>query len=293
MRFWRSAVLAVAMTGLGLSLSLQPRDALADEGAGQVALAEGRYGDAAQAFSQAFDAGDPDAAFFLGRMTELGLGTEPDPVGAAKFYMAAAEAGSAPAQNRLGLMFLKGESPMLQDYAKARELLCEAAESGDKNGAFNCAVVLEGGLGGDVDKAGAHRFHEVAAEQGHIGAMNALAIALITGEHLPRDFDRAIALLSRTAAQGNPVGLHALGQAYAVAIGVPRDLEKAHAYFNLAAARGHPAAGEARARLEAEMSAEQVTRAQTVAREWRAVPDPGDLAGDVGGGALADSGGAE
>ena len=50
--------------------------ALADVSAGLIKLDEGDLPGAATDFANAFDAGDAEGAFYLGRLFELGLGTD-------------------------------------------------------------------------------------------------------------------------------------------------------------------------------------------------------------------------
>lgn len=254
----------VALSSYGLGV------ALADTDEGLLALNEGRNGDAIQAFQLAFEAGEADAAFYLGRMSELGLGAPADFSSATVFYTAAADGGSPAAKNRLGLMHLNGQG-MIQDYEQAHELICAAADAGDANGQFNCASILERGLNGAVAPAKAIEYYRLASEQNHLGAMNLYAFALISGELVVRDVTKGISLVQKTASMGNPVGLFSLGQAYATGLGVDRDPVRAHAYFNLAAARKHPDAPSARAEVEAVMTHDKVIEAQRFARAWRAV----------------------
>lgn len=246
----------------------------ADTQEGLLALNEGRNADAIEAFQLAFESGDADAAFYLGRMSELGLGAPADFSSATVFYTAAAEGGSAAGKNRLGLMHLNGQG-MIQDYERAYELICGAADAGDANGQFNCANILERGLSGSVDSTRVIEYYRLASEQNHLGAMNLYAFALISGEIVPRDVTKGISLVQKTASMGNPVGLFSLGQAYATGLGIDRDPVRAHAYFNLAAARNHPDAATARAQVEAEMAHDKIIEAQRFARTWRAVAPTG------------------
>ena len=92
---------------------------------------------AAKEFSKAYDNGDADGAFYLGRMSELGIGLKPDLSRAVALYKAGSEKGSPLAKNRLGLMHLSGQGA-LQDFELGAKLVCEAADKGDSNAQFNC-----------------------------------------------------------------------------------------------------------------------------------------------------------
>ena len=235
-----------------------------------VALNQEDYLKASEGFAQAFEAGQPDGAFYLGRMVELGLGSTPNLKAAVGFYVAGSAKGSAPAKNRLGVLHIQGKG-VLQDYEEGAKLVCEAAELDDVNGSFNCASLLLEGRGLEKDEAAAYERFRQAADLGHLAAKNEYANALSEGKFVEQDLDGAVRLFQQTAAQGNPVGLFALGQAFAAGIGVDTDLVKAHSYFNLAAALEHPQAAQVRANLETKMTAADVRLAQQRAKAWRPV----------------------
>lgn len=223
---------------------------------------------AADAFQQAFDAGDPDGAFYLGRMLELGIGGPANQRAAVGLYRAASDLGSGAAKNRLGVLHIRGNG-VLQDYAEGARLVCEGAELDDVNGAFNCGTVMLEGLGTDKDEAQAYVWLAKAADQGHVAGMTAYAAGLIEGKYVAQDIPAAVALLERSASRGDPHGFYALAQIHQTGLDGPPDLIEAHKNFNLAAALGHPEAAEARARVEAGMSAADITTAQEQAKAWR------------------------
>jgi uncharacterized protein len=229
------------------------------------------YAAAIKSFSDGFALGDPDGAFYLGRMVELGVGVQANFDKAHALYLAAADKGSAKAMNRLGLMAWRGEH-MLQDYKAAAELICKGAEKGDADALFNCAGLYAEGRGVDKDLAKAVSYYERAAGAGHIGALNALGFAYKGGVGVAADPAKARDDFEKAANKGNPVGLYELGLAYENGAPPPRDLSKAHLYFNLAAARRHPAASAALQRVSADMSAEDVAKAQAAAKVWKATP---------------------
>ena len=232
-------------------------------------------------FQKAFEAGDGEGAFYLGRMLERGVGGEPNLPQAVALYEEAVKATtpSAQAKNRLGLLYLEGTA-VLQDYEEGARLVCESAEAGDQNGQFNCALVLLDGQGVAVDAEKAISFAEMSAEQGNVGAKNLLGQSYVTGTGVKADDTKALEYFQQTAAVGNPVGLFSLGQAYALGIGLDRDLVKAHAFFNLAAARRHPEALQARQAVEEQLSKDDVVAAQRFARAWRPLEEEAKPASD-------------
>jgi TPR repeat protein len=70
------------------------------------------------------------------------------------------------------------------------------------------------------------------------------------------------------AERGEPQALYDLGLIYSTGQGVELDYVTAHKWFNLAAMRGIRRATVDRAELAADMTEEEVARAQKMAREW-------------------------
>nr|WP_286906375.1 tetratricopeptide repeat protein [Roseovarius sp.] len=245
--------------------------ALSDVAKGIEALEAGNVQGAATEFQSAFETGDADGAFYLGRLFEMGLGTEKDMRRAAELYAAAVSKQSALAQNRLGLMHLNGEF-VLQDYQRAAELICAAADQGEPNGQFNCGLLYSQGKGVAPDAARAVGYWQEAAKANHVAAINYLGQAYQRGTGIDQDATAAFATFQRTAAAGNPMGLHELAKAYASGRGVDRDLVKAHGYANLAAVRGLDEARLLRDELAGMLDAASLEMAQAFARDWKAVP---------------------
>lgn len=251
------------------AMSLSPAHAGIEEG---IALLDaGDVQAAVKEFQTSFDAGHGDGAFYIGRLFELGLGTDQDIARSAQLYAAAAAQGSALAQNRLGLMHLNGET-VLQDFSRAAELICGAAEQGDVNGQFNCGLLYSEGKGVAADPAKAIELWSGAAEQGNVAAINYIAQAYRDGQGVEADASKAFEHFSKVGDAGNPLGLFEMAKAYELGQGVAPDLIKAHAHANLAAVRGLPEAGEMRERLTSILSADDLNAAQTMAREWVAKP---------------------
>lgn len=244
---------------------------LADVAKGISLLEAGDVQGSVKEFQAAFEAGDADGAFYIGRLFELGLGTEKDMRRAAELYAAAASKSSALAQNRLGLMHLNGEF-VLQDYARASELICAAADQGDANGAFNCGLLYSEGKGveKDAEKAVAH--WQKAAAANHVAAINFLGQAYRDGLGAAQDDAAAFAQFSITASAGNPMGLFEVAKATAKGAGTQKDPIKAYAFANLAATRGMTEAGPLRDELAKLLDASSLLAAQSMAREWKAVP---------------------
>jgi uncharacterized protein len=242
--------------------------AYADTKRGLAALEGNKIGEAAEAFNAAFEKGDGDGAFYLGRMVELGVGVEPDIRRAAQLYDAGAVKGSALAKSRLGLMKMGGEG-VLQDFDAGAKLVCDAAEAGLADAQFNCGNLYLSGKGVTKDMRIAMQWMSKASAKSHVAATNFLALGYMAGEGVPTEPDKARELFATTAAQGNALGLFYTALFFEEP-GRDADPVKAHAYFNLAAARGHPGAAEKRDLVASKLSDKQISEAQNMAQSWTA-----------------------
>ena len=232
----------------------------------------GKVQEAVKEFQAAFEAGNGDGAFYIGRLFEMGLGVDKDMTRATQLYAAAVSKNSALAQNRLGLMHLSGES-VLQDYKRAAELICASADQNDQNGAFNCGLLYSEGKGVDKDPKKAVTYWVKAAKANHVAALNYLGQAYLDGTGVDKDPVKAIKYFNKTAQAGNAMGLYEIAKAYKAGYGGMKiDKVKAHAYANLAAARGLREAGLFRDELLLEFDASNLEKAQDFARDWKAVP---------------------
>ena len=256
--------------GIALAFLIGALPARADVVAGLDRLRAGDVAGARAEFSRALEAGDADAAYYLGRLAEAASRGVPDP-SAVTLYERGVEGGSARAMARLGLLHREG-LVVLQDYARSGELVCAAAEAGIADGLYDCAIARLDGLGVARDRTAGLDLLDRAVAAGHVGAKVLRAQLLLEGPVAERDPRRAAELLQQAAASGNPVGVFALGQAFALGIGVDQDPVKAHAFLNIAAALGHPEGEAARDLVEAQLDAAGLLRAHRHARAWRPLP---------------------
>lgn len=259
----------VTLGTLALTVVMASSPVMADVAKGLEHLEENNIPNAAKEFSDAFEAGDGDGAFYLGRMSELGLGIKPDLTRAVALYKAGVEKGSSLALNRLGLMHLSGQGA-LQDFERGAEMICQAADKGDTNAQFNCGNLYLQGKGLKENKKLAIKYFEKAAKKDHIGAQNFLGLAHLKGEGVKANSKKANEQFKKTADAGNPLGMFQLAEYHADVDGKGhKDLESSHMYFNLAASYGHPGAAARRDEVQAQMTPEALVRAQKKARDWK------------------------
>ena len=238
---------------------------------GLAALDKNDFALAAREFAAAFDKGEADGAFYLGRMYETGAGAPANVAQAVQIYRAGIEKGSFAAMNRLGVMHLEGTG-VLQDFSAGAKLICEAGDKGDVNGQFNCGTLYMDGRGVDVDNAKAVDYFRKAAGKDHIAARNFLGLSYISGNGVEADQAKAVEQFKKTAERGNLLGMVHLGKHYADEEEKGhRDLELSHMYFNLAASSGHPTAAQNRDQVQSQMTNDQIEAAQERARNWKPV----------------------
>ncbi|MEJ6405102.1 tetratricopeptide repeat protein [Yoonia sp. 2307UL14-13] len=235
--------------------------ASADVAEGVELLNAGDVSGAATEFAAAYEAGDAKGAFYLGRLFELGLGTEQDEMRAANLYSAAAEGGATKAQVRLGLMYHEGRV-LLRDYVEGTRLLCEAADAGDADGQLNCGLAYRAGRGVETNDVLALSYWQKAADQGNILAMNVLGQTALDAGNV----EQAATYLKQSADLGNAGGMYEYAKL--LMVGASPDPVTAYSYANLAVVRGLADAGVLRDEIEAQLTAAQIAEGQALAREW-------------------------
>ena len=100
------------------------------------------YAMAANMYHQAFEKGNPHAAFNLAKLFEQGLGMPVNQQHAFKLYKFAAMRGYLPAQNKVGDMYLKGIG-ITASPAQARSWFGLAASGGDEEAKVNIKRMLK------------------------------------------------------------------------------------------------------------------------------------------------------
>jgi TPR repeat protein len=102
----------------------------------------------------------------------------------------AADAGSAEAQNLLG-MFYENASGTEQDYVQATHWYQLAADQGDHYGQYNLAQLYRTGKAGSQDLVKAVHYYTLSAEQGYGEAQFSLGIMYFEGSGTPVDMELA------------------------------------------------------------------------------------------------------
>ncbi len=128
------------------------------------------------------------------------------------------------------------------------------------------------------DFAAAYREFLAAGRQGVARAQFSLGLMYLRGQHVGRDYAKAVRWLRKAADQGDGEAYMVLGDLHMRDIPSHprlRDYVKSYMWLTLALdkVRGNQrrTAFELRARVAARMTPQQVDRAKRMAREWRAL----------------------
>lgn len=185
--------------------------------------------------------GDPAAQFGMGVAYDTGRGVRKNQTEAAGWYRKAAEQGYAAAQNSLGSLYQYGEGAP-QDNAEAVRWYQKAADQGFGEAYTNLGYMYDGGLGINQDKQKAALLYQSGAEKGSLNAMLNLGVSYWKGEGVERDLIQACKWL---------------------------DLAR----FYTQNSRNMPLKYRVRGALDEvkkEMTAEQISTAEKLTREWDA-----------------------
>ena len=172
----------------------------------------------------------------------------PDPEEALRWNEAAARAGDAAAEARLGYQYAVGLGTVA-DRAKAQQHFEAAARRGDASGQLGLGLVHARCYGGEADYAQAAHWLGQAADQGNATAKYCLA-ALSLSEHIPAlEPERLLSLLTDAAEAKHPGAMFQLGEMYRLGQGVQVSTSDAETWLRRAAANDHVGAALSLARL--------------------------------------------
>ena len=114
----------------------------------------------------------------------------------------------------------------------------------------------------------AAKWYRLAVERDYVPVQERSGVLYNDSDGPPQDNADATRWRQLATEQGVPSAQVNLGLMYAKGNGVPQDFALAHMWFNLAAAAGDADAISNRDFVAERMSAEQITEAQRLAREW-------------------------
>ena len=208
---------------------------------GKKYYASEQYAQALPLFREAAEAGNGEAAFYLGLMYDHGQGVPKDDAQVVSWYRKAAEAGHATSMANLGFMYRHGQGGLPKDDAQAVIWYRKAAEAGDATGMADLGFMYRHGQGGlPKDDAQAVSWYRTAAEAGDKLGMTDLGFMYENGlGGLPKDDAQAVSWYRKAADAGNPHGMANLGVMYRDGRGgLPEDDAQAVSWYRKAADAG-------------------------------------------------------
>jgi uncharacterized protein len=175
---------------------------------------------------------------------------------------------ASPSVDTANAAFQKG------DYAGALAAVRPLAEEGNARAQSLLGTMYYRGRGVGTDDREAAAWFRRAADQGDAAAQFYLGGMYSEGRGVPQDFNESTKWYRRAAEQGDGQAQYNLGLAYARGEGITQDLVKAHMWFNLAAAHLNEAprrlaATKSRDQVAGEMTSDQISEAQKLARNWK------------------------
>ncbi|PYX27477.1 MAG: hypothetical protein DMG77_18755 [Acidobacteria bacterium] len=224
-------------------------------------------------FERAARRGYAPAQVNLAVMYSNGWGTPASNAKALYWLQLAADQKYPRAYFDLGVFYLQGKW-VRQDYATAFELFRKGAELGDTIAQSNLGYLYDRGLGVAQNAAEAAAWYRKAADAGDAMGENNLADMYLRGEGVPQNDALAFHLFQEAAATGHTGARIKLGYMYAEGRGTAKDLETAFMWISAATCAGDRRGEYLLASLRGQLTANQVEKAEELARNLRLSPEP-------------------
>ncbi len=254
--------------------------------AATTALRSGNYAGAYIELIELANEGDAQAQYFLGWMTDNGLGpTHLDPAAAFRWYKLAAEQGHNEAQFAVARALGIGRGTS-RNMAEAMVWLRRSADAGQAPAMMALAVMLDEGRGVARDPEAALAWERRAADAGDGAALYSYADRLFGGRGLTKNADAGMEWLRRAVATGYPPALYRLSKFILERAKRAEDRINGYVYLTLvvqlADGELRKAAQTDRASLQSGMSPDEVADGTKRAGEWKAVDAKSGPAGGSG-----------
>ena len=196
------------------------------------AYREGHYFQAGEKLNGASN-GDPMVDYYLGRMRLYGYGVLKNNVLALRYFKQAAERGFLPAQRVMAKYMLIHEN----NPTEALYWFKKAADLNDLQAQMYCAAAYIFGVGVSKNPDAARRYYIGAAKNGDALAQLTLAEHFMESKQVASK-QLGLIWLNKSVEKNEPGAQILLGQMYASGTLVPKDLEKAKALMEKALAQG-------------------------------------------------------
>jgi hypothetical protein len=186
------------------------------------------------------DAGDTKAMTMLGAAHFSGYQVEADPAQARAWFARGAEAGDRHAMRSYAEMLAHGLGGR-RNTGQALAWFQKAAAAGDALASYKVGRILEQGWGHRrPDYQGAADAYWAAWEAGLVQAGTRLGFMHLTGEGMPKDAQRAVALFEDAAALGYAPAKTALARQHYLGEGTLQNYSAAYSAYRDAATVGDP-----------------------------------------------------
>ena len=229
---------------------------------------EQSHSEALKWYHKAAEQGDPNAESNLGFCYVRGLGVEKNYGMAAAWFRKAAEQGNAVGQHNLGNSYYMGEG-VEKDFAEAVKWFRKAAEQDSSAAQVSLGQCYARGHGVAKDFVEAVKWYRRAAGRDNAMAQSNLGFCYDAGQGVSKDAVEAAKWYRKAAEQNRATAQVNLGLLYAKGSGVARNPIEAYKWWTLAAAQGDEDAKKYLPMLENEMSRDQISEAQQLARNFK------------------------
>jgi len=193
-----------------------------------------------------------------------------------------ASAGSATAQNELGVRYLVGRG-IAQDYGQAALWLRKAAAQDMTNAQYNLGVLFDSGRGVEPDPIEALIWFHSAAENGHGRAQMAVAAAYAAGRGIERNPNEALKWLRRAAESKIPEAQFSLANILATSPKTHESLIDAYYWYKIADSKGIAEAAERGEQVATRLTAEERAGVNKRVSHYigQSIPRPPTRSGDT------------
>ena len=174
--------------------------------------------------------------------------------------------GYASSQYQLGNMYFYGQG-VVQDHLQAVYWWTQSAEQGHVEAMQSLAYSYRNGEGVSRDYAQAFNWFRKAAYRGLAYSQNMLGLMYSNGEGVVKDYAKALFWYTLAAEKGLAEAQGSLGIMHEYGDGILQDNSMAHMWYNIAASNGSKPAAKNRNDIAAKMTAQQLERAQQLARD--------------------------
>jgi uncharacterized protein len=214
---------------------------------------------AADLINSSAQAGSPVGLRFAGVLYQEGRTVPQDYGMARQYYEQAASKGDAVAYGRLGMLYLYGRG-VTANMGKARSYLSQGASGGDTWSMVELGMLYQR----DHNKSdGALAFAQFlqAAQQGNRVGAYRLACAYHFGIGTEKNPAAVVRYLRQAASKGLPIAQAALGSFYDRGVTVKQNIERAYFFYTLASRQGVQGATLRLHSMAKQMTVQQIERA--------------------------------